>query len=278
MDMKDKVAVITGAANGIGKALARRFHAAGAKGIVIADRDLEGAQRVAAELGAAAIECDVSQESQIVAAVKLAESEFGPVDMFVSNAGFGTGDQGPLAASASNDIWQRAWDVHVMSHVFAARAVLPSMIERGTGYFLNVASAAGLLTQVGDAAYSTTKHAAVGFAESLAVRHGDQGIRVSVLCPQYVATSIIGVDDEAETDLPPGVLSTGQLVDAVMQGIDEERFMLLPHPEVGKFHQLKVSDYQRWIKSMQRLKAATVSEQGDVDFALMHEIVGGGKK
>ena len=171
MDMKDKVAVITGAANGIGKALARRFHAAGAKGIVIADRDLEGAQRVAAELGAAAIECDVSQESQIVAAVKLAESEFGPVDMFVSNAGFGTGDQGPLAASASNDIWQRAWDVHVMSHVFAARAVLPSMIERGTGYFLNVASAAGLLTQVGDAAYSTTKHAAVGFALTVDLLH-----------------------------------------------------------------------------------------------------------
>lgn len=274
MELKDKVVVITGGGRGIGRALALRFHREGAAGIVVADLDDEAARAVADEVEGVGLRCDATREADIQALVKSAERHFGPVDLFCSNAGLGSGDGGPYATSASNETWELLWQLHVMSHVYAARAVLPSMVERGSGYLLNTASAAGLLSQVGDAAYSATKHAAVGFAESLAIRHGDQGIGVSVLCPQYVATRIIGVEDDAG-ELPPGVLTAADVAQAAVEGIRGERFLILPHPQVGDFLKGKVADYDRWLKGMQRLKNAVVSEDGAIDFDRMHQLVSG---
>ena len=186
MNVNDKTVVVTGGARGIGKALAIRFAKEGAR-VVVSDLKEETARRVAEPIEGLAVACDVSKESAVQNLVARAEDRFGPIDLFCSNAGvfFGEPD---LATSAGNDHWQTCWDIHVMAHVYAARAVLPGMIERGGGYLLNMASAAGLLSQIGDAAYSATKHAAVGFAESLAITHGDDGVKVSVICPQFVAT------------------------------------------------------------------------------------------
>ncbi len=277
MELRDKVAIVTGGGRGIGAALARRFQAEGAAGIVVADLDEAAATAVAEQVGGIAMVCDVSSEVDIQNLVKAAETHYGPVDLFCSNAGLGFGDAGPLAASLPNDKWELLWQVHVMSHVYAARAVLPSMLERGSGYLLNTASAAGLLSQVGDAAYSATKHAAVGFAESLAIRHGDQGIKVSVLCPQYVATAIIGRDGQ-HSDLPPGVISVDELADCTVQGLRDERFLILPHPQVLDYHQKKTADYDRWIAVMQQLKSAAVDDDGNIDFELIHQLIGGAAK
>jgi NAD(P)-dependent dehydrogenase (short-subunit alcohol dehydrogenase family) len=179
----------------------------------------------------------------------------GRIDLFCSNAGIIATDGPPwYATSASNDTWQAMWDIHVMSHVYAARACLPSMIERGEGYFLNTASAAGLLNQIGDAAYSTTKHAAVGFAEALAITHGDDGIRVSCLCPQAVATRMIGVVEDGGTAGVDGVLPPSAVADAVVEGLAEERFLILPHPEVATYRERKTADYDRWLGGMRKLR------------------------
>ena len=182
MDLANKVVIVTGAARGIGYALAERFAGAGAR-VVVADLSAEAARAAAEAIGGLGVACDVTREADIQALVAETKARYGPVDLFCSNAGICLGE-GDHAASASNDDWQRCWDVHVMAHVYAARAVLPDMIARGDGYLLQMASAAGLLSHIGDAAYSTTKHAAVGFAESLAISHADQGICVSVICPQ----------------------------------------------------------------------------------------------
>ena len=182
-----------------------------------------------------------------------ATESLGPVDVFVSNAGFARGELGH-AASASNEVWQLNWEVHVMSHVYAARALLPDMIARGSGYFVNVASAAGLLNQIADAAYSATKHAAVSFAESLAITHGADGIGVSVVCPQYVATPLIGLSDE-DAEGQDALLTADDVADVVIQAVADERFLVLPHPVVAQYTGLRAADHDRWIKGMQMLKA-----------------------
>lgn len=259
MELKDKVVIVTGGAGDIGTALARRMAARGAR-LVIADLDGDKAAALAAELGGLGLGCDVTREADIARVVAETELQFGPVDMFVSNAGIGRGEP-DHAASASNAVWQLNWDVHVMSHVYAARAVLPSMIARGEGYLVQMASAAGLLNQIGDAAYSATKHAAVSFAKSLYITHRDQGVRVSVICPQYVATSLIGLDD-AVAEGHASLITAGQAADAVMTGIAEERFLILTHPVVQKYVEIRAADRQRWLDGMRMLRARAIAEFG----------------
>ncbi|MDJ0822827.1 MAG: SDR family oxidoreductase [Paracoccaceae bacterium] len=265
MDLKDKTAIVTGAGRGIGAAIARRFAAEGAR-VVVADLDANAAQAVAAEFGGLAVPCDVTDEAQVQDLVARAEAQFGPVDLFCSNAGvfFGEPDH---AASASNDVWQRCWGIHVMAQVYAARAVLPGMIARGEGYLLHMASAAGLLSQIGDAAYSATKHAAVGFAESLAISHGDQGIRVSVICPQYVATPMLGYDEAAE--VTQGLLTPDAVADCVVEGIAQEQFLILTHPEVTQYIRFKSENYDKWLTNMRRLRRSVLDPDGRFDLQAM---------
>jgi NAD(P)-dependent dehydrogenase (short-subunit alcohol dehydrogenase family) len=251
MELADKVVVVTGGANGIGRALARRFAEEGARGIAIADRDAEGAAAVAAELGerGLAVTTDVSVEADVIALVDKTEDKFGPIDLFCSNAGIGVGG----GVEASDEGWQRIWDINLMAHVYAARAVLPGMLARGEGYLLNTASAAGLLTQIGSAPYAVTKHAAVALAEWLSVTHGDQGIKVSCLCPQGVRTNMLG--DASGALLGPTAIEPEQAAEAVVQGLREEAFLILPHPEVREYFRRKGDDYDRWLKGMRRLQA-----------------------
>ncbi|MFT4767394.1 MAG: NAD(P)-dependent dehydrogenase (short-subunit alcohol dehydrogenase family) [Glaciecola sp.] len=254
MNVNGKVVVVTGGGNGIGKGLCERFAAEGAAQVIVADLELDSAQAVAEAIGGTAFEVNVRDEAQIASMVQEVISRFGHIDLFCSNAGIIALDGPPwYATSAANDTWQAMWDIHVMSHVYAARACLPSMIERGEGYFLNTASAAGLLSQVGDAAYSTTKHAAVGFAESLAITHGDAGIKVSCLCPQAVATRMIG-NTEGGTAGVDGILTPADVAEVVVQGLAEEQFLILPHPEVATYRERKTADYDRWIGGMRKLR------------------------
>ena len=254
MRVEDKVIVVTGGASGIGKAMCLRFHQEGARGIAVADINEPGTREVAEKIGGLALRCDVSVEAEIIALVKETERRFGPIDLFCSNAGIGIPDEpGGMASSAPNESWQKIWEVNVMAHVYAARAVLPGMIERGEGYLLNTSSAAGLLNQIGSASYSTTKHAAIGFAESLAITHGDDGIRVSVLCPQAVATPMMEGKDHSP-QAGDGMLQPSDVAESVIQGLEEERFLILPHPEVLTYMQRKTSDYDRWLKGMRRFR------------------------
>lgn len=270
MDVRDSSIIITGGASGIGAALARQMVEAGAK-VLIADLDGSAAAAHAEEIGAASIQCDVTVQADIQKAVETAEDRFGPLDIFVSNAGVGRGEPGH-AASASDAVWQLNWDVHVMSHVYAARAVLPGMIERGRGYLVQMASAAGLLNQIGDAAYSATKHAAVSFAESLAITHGDQGIRVSVICPQYVATPLIGLEADAAAERP-SLLTPDDAASAIMDGIEKEDFLILTHPEVRQYMALKTTDYDRWLSGMRFLRAKAIGEMGELRPENFYKIV-----
>lgn len=257
MELAGKVVVVTGGANGIGKALCERFHKEGARLVVVADLEEESARVVAESIGGEAYGVNVRDEAQIQAMVADVEARHGVIDLFCSNAGIIALDGEPWwATSADNSTWQAMWDIHVMSHVYAARACLPKMIERGEGYFLNTASAAGLLSQIGDAAYSTTKHAAIGFAESLAITHGDQGIKVSALCPQAVATRMIG-DSGGGTAAVDGVLTTEQVAEAVVAGLATEKFLILPHEEVVVYRERKTADYDRWLGGMRKLRRLT---------------------
>lgn len=248
MRVKDKVVVVTGGASGIGEALCRRFATEGAKAVTVADIDLEGAKAVADDIGGLAVQCDVTREDDIIAVVRHTEEKSGPIDLFCSNAGV-------LALGvieAPNESYHLSWNIHVMAHIYAARAVIPGMIERGGGYLLNTASAAGLLTQIGAAPYSVTKYAAVGFAETLAITYGDQGIKVSLLCPQAVRSKMTqGGGGVASVD---GLMEPETLADAVIEGLAEERFLILPHKEVQTYMQRKVSDYERWLGGMRKLK------------------------
>lgn len=273
MNLDGKVAIVTGAASGIGRAMAARFAAAGAR-VVVADLEAAAARAAAAPFGGLGLACDVTREADIQHLVAETEAHFGPIDLFCSNAGICLGE-GDHAASAANDTWQRCWEVHVMAQVYAARAVLPAMIARGDGYLLQMASAAGLLSQIGDAAYSATKHAAVGFAESLAISHADQGIKVSVICPQYVATPMLGYGDAAAADADdlPDVLTPDQVADAVIEGIRRETFLILPHPQVAKFIQFKSADYDRWLAAMRTLRTRIVDEIGSTRLEEMHKLV-----
>jgi NAD(P)-dependent dehydrogenase (short-subunit alcohol dehydrogenase family) len=255
MQVADKVIVVTGGANGIGKALCERFHQEGARVVVVADLEADNARLVADAIGGEHYGVNVRDESQIQAMVADVESRHGAIDLFCSNAGIIGLDGEPWwATSASNDMWQAMWDIHVMAHVYAARACLPKMIERGSGYLLNTVSAAGLLNQIGDAAYSTTKHAAIGFAEALAITHGDDGIKVSALCPQAVATRMIGENGDGGTAGVDGVITPAEVAAAVIEGLAAEKFLILPHEEVAVYRERKAADYDRWLGGMRRLR------------------------
>ena len=270
MKLNGKSVVVTGSGSGIGRALAMRFAQEGAN-VVVSDLNFEAAQTVATEIGGLAVACNVRDESEIQALVAVAENENGPVDLFYSNAGVVFGE-GSHAASANDNVWQACWEIHVMSHVYAARAVLPSMIERGDGYLLQMASAAGLLSQIGDAAYSATKHAAVAFAESLAISHGDQGIKVSVICPQYVATPMLGYSIGNQPKANTGTISVDTLADCVIEGITAERFLILPHPEVQTFIEHKAADRDRWLSGMRRLRRDIIDKVGGVDLKALSRL------
>jgi NAD(P)-dependent dehydrogenase (short-subunit alcohol dehydrogenase family) len=252
MQITDKVIVVTGGANGIGRALCRRFAAEGARGVVVADVDHDRARQVAGEIGALAVPTDVRVEAELVRLVEKATAAYGPIDLFCSNAGI-AGEPG--GAEVANEAWQRIWEINVMAHVYAARAVLPGMLARGQGYLLQTASAAGLLTQIGAAPYSVTKHAAVAFAEWLAITYGDRGIKVSCLCPQGVRTNMLlqesgGIGEMLRAEaIEPNVVA-----DAVVAALAEERFLILPHPQAAEYFRRKATDYDRWLRGMQRLK------------------------
>jgi NAD(P)-dependent dehydrogenase (short-subunit alcohol dehydrogenase family) len=252
MEMKGKVIVVTGGASGIGAALVRRFAREGAAGIVVADLDLARAQAVAAEVNGTAQRVDVSNEPDVQALIAEATRRHGRVDVLCSNAGIATGG----GVDASNADWQRIWEINLMAHVYGARAVLPQMIERGEGYLLQTASAAGLLSHPDSALYAVTKHAAVSLAEWLSINHGDQGIRVSCLCPQGVRTPmLLGRDGERKSFLLEGSVSAEQVADDVIAAMRDERFLVLPHPEVLDYMQRKAGNVDRWLGGMRKLRA-----------------------
>lgn len=249
MELDDKVVVITGGSGGIGRAMAKAFLAKGAKAVVLADLDRAAVTAAAADIGCDAMACDVTQEVQVQALVKYTVDRHGPIDLFCSNAG--AGGSGVLT-DAPNEVWQKQWELHVMAHLYAARAVLPSMIERGSGYLLNTASAAGLLAAMGSGPYTVTKAAAVKFAEFLSITHGDDGIRVSVLCPQGVNTAMAPKQlGDGQTD---GIIEPEQLAQTVVEALREERFHVLPHPEVEEYVRRKGNDIDRWLLGMRRLR------------------------
>ena len=281
MELRDRICVVTGGASGIGRALCRRFAAEGARAVVVVDRDADGALATAGSIGhqATALTADVTVEADIEAVVDRTEDDIGPVDLFASNAGI----LGYGGIEASDETWSLVWSVNVMAHLYAARAVVPRMLERGGGYLLSTASAAGLLSQPGDAPYSVTKHAAVALAEWLAITYGDRGIGVSCLCPMAVDTPMLGgtgdVDDAggavgagdasgsavaagAGAAAVQGILSPEQVAEVTVEGLRDERFLILPHPEVATFEQRRAADRDRWLAGMRRLSAALAAGDG----------------
>ncbi|WP_372056761.1 SDR family NAD(P)-dependent oxidoreductase [Tistrella mobilis] len=255
MQLKDKVVVVTGGGAGIGRALCRRFTDEGAKAVIAVDLNEAGAAETVAQGAAtASYRADVSKFDDILAVVDDVEARFGPIDLFCSNAGIAIGDPDfDDVASATEADWQRSWGVNVMAHVHAAKVLVPRMKARGAGYFLNTVSAAGLLSQIGSATYSTTKHAAIGFAESLAIAHKDDGIRVSVLCPQGVDTAMLRSMDGNPASLD-GVLTPEDVAGIVVKALDDERFLILPHEVVLTYMRNKTNDYDRWIGGMVKLR------------------------
>jgi NAD(P)-dependent dehydrogenase (short-subunit alcohol dehydrogenase family) len=253
--LEGKCVVVTGAAGGIGAALAQRFATEGARAIVVADREPNGIHTVAEAIARGGSEsvaavCDVTKEAELQALVDTSEERFGPIDLFCSNAGV-ISLGGPEASDAE---WKLSMDVNVMAHVYAARILVPRMVERGGGYLLQTASAAGLLTQLGSAPYSVTKHAALALAEWLAITYGEQGLKVSVLAPQAVRTAMTaGVVDGGVAGVD-GMLEPDAVADAVVAGLDAESFLILPHPQVLEYFQRKASDYERWLRGMRRLQ------------------------
>ena len=263
MEIRDRIAVITGGASGIGRGLAERFHADGARHVVVVDRDEAGAQAVAEKVGGTGVGVDVSDEEAIRALVERTETDHGPIDLFFSNAGFVT--LGGLEAPTQD--LQRMWEVHVLAHLFAARAMIPRMVERGEGYLMSTASAAGLLSQFGSLHYALTKHAAVSLAEWISITHGHQGIRVSVLCPQAVATNIGANSPDAEkmdsgfsVASADGVLQPEDVAQVIVEAMAEERFHILPHPDVAEYVKRKGTDVDRWIGGMQRWQGSLFPE------------------
>ena len=249
MEVKDSIIVVTGGGSGIGAALCRRFAAEGAKAVVVVDLNGDNAAAVAAEIGGTARRVDVSSEEEIIALIDSVESEIGPIDLFCSNAGIGLG----RGLEATNEQWETIMAVNVYAHVYAARHLVPRMVARGGGYLMNTASAAGLLSQIGSVTYAVTKHAAVSFAEWVSITHGNEGIKVSVLAPQAVNTPMIAGSEAGGVAGVDGVIEPEQLADTVMEGLRDERFLILPHPVVGEYMQRKASDVDRWLGGMRKL-------------------------
>jgi NAD(P)-dependent dehydrogenase (short-subunit alcohol dehydrogenase family) len=259
MEISGKVAVVTGGASGIGAALARHFAQEGAAGVVVADLDEAGAQGVAAEIGGIAIRTDVSDEAQVQALIAQATRRYGRVDILCSNAGLAVGG----GLQASNADWQRLWEVNLMAHVYGARAVVPQMLERGEGYLLQTASAAGLLSHPESAVYAVTKHAAVALAEWLSIQYGDKGIRVSCLCPQGVRTPMLmGKQGDRKSFLQDNMVSPEQVAQDCVAAMREERFLVLPHPEVLDYVRGKTADVERWLGGMRKLRAKSEAVRG----------------
>jgi len=257
MDIKGKTIVVTGAGSGIGRALVARFLAEGAKYVMAADLNLDGAEATATEYGCAAMRTDVSNEDDIKALIDHVEEHAGPIDLFCSNAGIGMGRD----LDAPNEEWQKSWDVNVMAHVYAARHLVPLYVKRGGGYFMNTASAAGLLNQIAGAAYGVTKHAAVGFGEWLALTYAHKGIKVSMLCPQAVRTPMTAQGNAStQAAAVDGMMEPETLADAVMDGLAKESFLILPHPEVLDYMRRKTNDYDRWISGMNRLQLKLIGD------------------
>ena len=256
MKIKDKVVVVTGAASGIGKALAARFAREGAKGVVCADLNEADAKSVAADVGGLGLRCDVAQEGDMNALVVAALERYGAVDIFCSNAGII--QRHGLDASLKE--WRRTMDVNFMAHVLAARAVVPVMLKQGGGYIVATASAAGLLMQVDSATYTVSKHAAVAFAEWLSVNYGERGIKVSCLCPQGVRTPmLLGPSGNRKSFLSEGSVSAEDVASRAIEGIEAERFLILPHPEVAEYERRKAADRDRWLAGMRRLRASILA-------------------
>jgi NAD(P)-dependent dehydrogenase (short-subunit alcohol dehydrogenase family) len=249
MKVAGKVVAVTGGAKGIGRALARRFAQEGAQHVAVADLDEAGVCAVAAELRGSSMRVDVSREAEIAAFIDTTERNHGPIDLFCSNAGIGVG----RGLDTPNEVWQKIWEVNLMAHVYAARHLVPRMIARGGGYLLNTASAAGLLSQIGSATYSVTKHAAVSLAEWIALTHAHEGIKVSVLCPQAVRTDMIA-GNEGDVASVNGIMEPEELAEAVVAGLAAEKFLILPHAEVAQYMQRKAQDRDRWIAGMNRLQ------------------------
>lgn len=247
MELRDKTVIVTGAADGIGRGLAERFAQEGAR-VICSDIDEAGAREVATQTGGVAFTCDVSDEEQIKALIDSTEDTVGPIDLFCANAGILT--LGGL--DVPNDQWEKIWKINVMSHVWTARHLVPRMIGRGGGYILTTASAAGLLNQPGAAPYGVTKHAAVGFAEWLSLTYGAKGLRVSVLCPQAVRSKMTEGHEVSVASID-GMLEPEDVAETCLQAIREERFLVLPHPQVLDYLQLKAADYDRWLGGMRKL-------------------------
>jgi NAD(P)-dependent dehydrogenase (short-subunit alcohol dehydrogenase family) len=256
MDVRDRIVVVTGGGGGIGGALCRRFAADGARHVVVSDIDAESAKTVAAEIGGTAVPADVTVESQVARLVRGTLEVYGRIDIYCSNAGIAFGG-GP---EASDKAWQQSWDVHVMAHVYAARALLPGMRERGEGYIVGTISAAALLNHILAAPYAVTKAAGLSFFEWLAIAYHDEGIRVSALCPQGVRTAMLAQEGERNF-LTAGALAPEDVAGRVVEAIREERFLILPHPEVAEFFRRKSADYDRWLKGMRRLREKILQER-----------------
>lgn len=256
MQLNGKIAVITGGTGGIGQALARAFLREGAQAVVIADLDAVNVETTAAEIGCDGLACDVTDEVEVNQLIDFAVEKYGRVDLFCSNAGAASGEGGLL--EDPNEVWQRQWDLHVMAHVYASRALLPGMIERGDGTILITSSAAGLLAALGAAPYSVTKAAAIKLAELIAITHGDDGIKVSVLCPQGVNTAM--VPQSLGDGRADGIIEPEELAHTVIAALREERFYVLPHPEVEEYVRRKGADIDRWIAGMRRLRQRSLDE------------------
>jgi NAD(P)-dependent dehydrogenase (short-subunit alcohol dehydrogenase family) len=252
MKLNDKVIVVTGGANGIGRALCKRFAAESPKEVVVADIEEHKAAEVAKEIGGSHFGVNVESEAEIQALVDAIVLKHGRIDLFCSNAGIGV--EG--ACDVPTREWQRIWEINVMAHVYAARAVLPGMLARKDGYLLQTVSAAGLLTQIGSAPYAVTKHAALALAEWLSITYGDCGLKVSALCPQGVKTRMLAnAEFGGGAFLLETAIEPSQVADAVVKGLEEEHFLILPHPEVAEYFRRKATDYERWLRGMRRLQA-----------------------
>ncbi len=258
MRVRDSLVLVTGGGGGIGRGLCERFAAEGARHVIVVDRDAKGAHEVAGLIGGTAIACDIGRAEDVAAMGVRVAAEFGVLDLLCSNAGIFERDPNFAdAVSAADDSWARCWAVNVMGHVHCARAFLPGMVARKRGTILNTVSAAGLLSQIGSATYATTKHAALGFTEYLALTHRDDGIKVAALCPQGVATAMTQGASGSEPALLDGLLTPAEVAEAVIEGLAAERFLILPHPQVKDYMGRKATDYDRWIGGMAKLRRSS---------------------